>query len=98
MHVRHPGFTLAAPVHAVLQPHIRAPCHQRRQVVRVMRRTRAASEHHDRIVQNAPIAVLIGVQITQEMRNALAQEQVVLRELQLTLFIRRMRQVMVRFR
>ena len=88
VHVRHPRLALP-PVGPVLEAHVGSAGDQRRQVVRVVRRARAASEQHDGVVEHAAVAVLIAGQALQEVRHLLAQEQVVLGKLQLPFLVRR---------
>ena len=66
---------------------------QGRQVARVVRRARAAAEEHDRVVEHAAVAVLVLGETAEEMRQICsAEEQVVFRERQLPVLVRRVRE------
>ena len=60
-----------------------------------MRRARAAAKQHNRVVQQGAALVLVLGQPREEMRQLLAEELIVLGELQLTRFVAGVRQAVV---
>ena len=89
--VRHPRLAVP-PVSAVLEAQPGSAGDQRRQVARIVRGAGAAAEQHDRVVEHAAVAVPILGQPVEEVRELPAQEQVVLREFQLPVLVRRVRE------
>ena len=89
MHVRHAHLALGLPILPVLQAHVGAARDQRRQIARRVRSAGTAAEHHNRVVERAAIAVLVAIHAVQEVRNLLAQKQIVLGEVHLSFFVGR---------
>ena len=71
VHVRHPRFPVS-PICPMLEAHICSTRDQRRQVTWIVRRTRATSKHHNRVVEQTAISILISGELTQEVSKLLA--------------------------
>ena len=56
----------------MLEAHICSTRDQRRQVTWIVRRTRATSKHHNRVVEQTAISILISGELTQEVSKLLA--------------------------